>query len=99
MAFFAKFSATICDNSVLFFLFKDFTTLSFDDDDKIVIFFLSSIIWTLIFFEDLDTLNLNLPSYENFFKLFLTLNFFLSLVVNFIIFSFLLFLKYIHPFL
>ena len=52
-----------------------------------------------IFFDDLEILNLNLSSFATFFTLFPTLNFFLSDVVNFIIFSFLLFLKYTVLFL
>ena len=65
-----------------------------DDADAKVIFFVSSIICALIFLADLLMLNLNLSVEETFLALFLTLNFFLSIFVIFIIFSYLLFLKY-----
>ena len=72
-AFLAKCSATVVDNSDLFFLFKFLITFSVEDDDIIVIFFASSIICALIFFEDLETLNLY-RSFETFLSFFLTLN-------------------------
>ena len=65
------------------------------DDSKNVTLFLSSIIWAEIFLLERNMLNLNLSGLEIFLSLFLTLNFFLSLVDIFIIFSFLLFSKYI----
>ena len=48
-----------------------------------------------MFFVDLDIQSLNLPAVATFLSLFLTLNFFLIVVVNFIIFSFLPYAKYI----
>ena len=48
-----------------------------------------------MFFDDLEIQSLNLSDFTTFLTLFLILYFFLSEVLNFIIFSFLLSLKYI----
>ena len=67
--------------------------------DNKVIFLESSIICAEIFLEDLKILNLNLSGFETFLSLFVILNFFLVLVLNFIIFSYPLFSKHIDLFL
>ena len=63
-----------------------------EDADKSVTLLISSIICAEIFFDERETLNLNLFDLTTFFNLFLILNFFRPEASNFIIFSFLLFL-------
>ena len=58
-----------------------------EEADNIVICLLSSIICALIFFEDLETVNLNLSCDEIFLSLFLILYFFLVFVSIFCIIS------------
>ena len=87
----ASFSATIFDSSVLFIFLELFISFSIEDDDKVVMFLLSSIICAEIFFVVLEMLSLNLSFEANLFTLLVTLNFLRILVVNFIIFSFPLF--------
>ena len=83
-------SAQIIDDS------KNITLLSADNK---VIFFESSIICAEIFLEDLNILNLNLSGFETFLSLFVILNFFLVVVLNFIISFYPLFLIHIDLFL
>ena len=83
----------------LFFVLVSFISFSTDEADNKVIFLESSIICAEIFLEDLKILSLNLPGFETFLSLFVILNFFLVLVLNFIIFSYPLFSKHIDLFL
>ena len=74
---------------------KAFISLVLEDAETKVKLFLSSMICALIFLLDLLTLSLYLSEEETFFTLFLTLNFFLSIFLVFIISFYPLFLKYI----
>ena len=90
-----SYSITAAVSSGLF----DRVIVSTDDEESRVIFLISSIICAEIFLLDLEILNLNLSEDETFFTLLVTLNFFLSIAFNFIIFSFPLFLICIDLFL
>ena len=61
--------------------------------------FISFTMFFIGFLDDLKILSLNLPGFETFLSLFVILNFFLVLVLNFIIFSYPLFSKHIDLFL